>query len=164
MNKLLAISIVLVLTVLTGCRSLPAAGYDPAPASMPAGSREPPANKNWIAPGKVEIAGFHPGERAEYPLTIHAGNKASTFRVYFKAVENTPPEAENWVTIAGTRPVIEAGQSREVMIALEMPVTVNPRDIPDSWEFQIAVSPEPTGTGGSQVVIELASRWIIAMK
>jgi hypothetical protein len=130
---------------------------------------EPPPelyDKTWISPGKVEVGNFYPGARAEYPLSIHNGNdEPAEFSVTYRVTNNTaegyvsaPDEAQQWVIIADPAPVLAAKETREVLIAVEMPKGA---EAPPKWEFWIAVK-DVTQTG--MVQTELACRWLVEMK
>ena len=150
---------------------------EPAP-SMPPGSdssttpditfpSEPPQDMTWISPGKVMIGNFFPGARAEWPLTIHNGNDGvATFAIAYRqpgyvaeGYVAAPPEVESWVIIADATPVLMPKETREVIIAVDMPedaVSPGPQ-----WEFWLSVG-DTTQTG--QIITELASRWCVQMR
>jgi hypothetical protein len=123
-------------------------------------------DKTWISPGKVEVGNFYPGARAEYMLTIHNGkDEPAEFSVTYREPDNTgegyvraPTEAQGWVIIADPAPVLVAKETRDVLIAVEMPKGAQ---APPKWEFWIAVK-DVTQTG--MVQTELACRWLVAMK
>ena len=120
----------------------------------------------WISPGKVEVGNFYPGARAEYPLTIHNGNDQPTeFSITYRVASSTdegfvvaPDEAQDWVIIADPTPVLAAKETREVLIALEMPEGAT---APEKWEFRVVVK-DASQTG--MVQTELACRWLVTMK
>jgi len=120
----------------------------------------------WISPGKVNVGNFYPGARAEYQLTIHNGNDqptefSVTFRVPGEAAEGfvtAPSEAQDWVIIADPTPVLKAKETKDVLIAVEMPKDAK---APEKWEFWIAVR-DATQTGMIQT--ELACRWLVTMR
>jgi hypothetical protein len=130
----------------------------------------PPAdelyNDVWISPGKVEVGNFYPGARAEWPLTIHNGNDqpaefSITYRVTGSPAEGfvvAPEETQDWVIIADPTPVLKAKETREVLIALEMPKDAK---APAKWEFRVVVK-DTTQTG--MVQTELACRWLVTMR
>jgi hypothetical protein len=123
-------------------------------------------DKTWISPGKVMVGNFYPGARAEYLLSIHNGNnEPAEFSVTFREPGSTgegyvtaPSEAENWVIIADPAPVLAAKETRQVLIAVEMP---NGTTAPPKWEFWIAVK-DVTQTG--MVQTELVCRWLVEMR
>jgi len=130
---------------------------------------EPPPelyDKIWISPGKVEVGNFYPGARAEYPLSIHNGkDEPAQFSVTYRIADNTaegyvtaPGAAEGWVIIADPAPVLAAKETRQVLIAVEMPKGAK---APPKWEFWIAVK-DVTQTG--MVQTELACRWLVEMR
>lgn len=147
--------------LLAGC----AQPSPPPPIQTP----EPPPelyDKTWISPGKVEVGNFYPGARAEYPLTIHNGkDEPAEFSVIYRVPDNVgegyakaPNEAKDWVIIADPAPVLAAKETRDVLIAVEMP---KGSKAPPKWEFWIAVK-DITQTG--MVQTELACRWLVTMK
>lgn len=160
MKKLIVLLIVVSL-LLTGCTQTS------PPAAEPV---EPPPelyNQNWISPGKVEVGNFHPGARAEWPLTIHNGSEEpAKFEVRFKLPGTVdegfvvaPEIVQDWVIIAEPTLILEGFETREVLIALVMPEDAEspgPR-----WEFWIAVK-DITQTG--MVQTELAARWLVTMR
>jgi hypothetical protein len=123
-------------------------------------------DKTWISPGKVEVGNFYPGARAEYLLSIHNGNdEPAEFSVTYKEPGSTdegyvkaPDEAEGWVIIADPALVLPAKETRDVLIAVEMPEDA---EVPSKWEFWIAVK-DVTQTG--MVQTELACRWLVEMR
>jgi hypothetical protein len=130
---------------------------------------EPPPelyDKNWVSPGKVEVGNFYPGARAEYMISLHNGSdEPAEFSVSYRVSDNitdgyepAPAAAEDWVMIAEPAPVLAAKETRDVLIAVEMP---GDAEAPPKWEFRIAVK-DVTQTG--MVQTELACRWLVAMK
>lgn len=129
------------------------------------------AGDTGIIPSKVKVSNFSPGDRAEYPLTIHNGNDQSAqFSVSFLATGDVdadtgyayvaaPAEAQGWVTIADAAPVIGAKESKAVLIALEMPK--NATAPAQRWEFRIVVK-DTSQTGMIQTAN--ACRWLVTMK
>jgi hypothetical protein len=141
------------------------------PSATPATGEEanpPPElyNKTWISPGKVIVANFYPGARAEYLLSIHNGkDEPAKFSVTYRVADNTaegyvtaPSGAEDWVIIADPAPVLAAKETRQVLIAVEIPKGTK---APPKWEFWIAVK-DVTQTG--MVQTELACRWLVEMR
>jgi len=158
MNKIIILLIVVGL-LLGGCGQ---------PSSTVVQPLEPPPelyDKIWISPGKVEVGNFYPGARAEYPVTIHNGNdEPAEFSITYRVADNTaegydqaPAAAQAWVIIEDPAPVLEAFETREVLIAVVMPEDA---EAPPKWEFWIAVN-DVTQTG--MVQTELACRWLVAM-
>lgn len=135
-------------------------------AVLPSGE-EPPANMTWISPGKVNVANFYPGARAEYPLTIHNGNtEKAEFAIYYREPDHVddsyvkaPESVQEWIIIADPTPVLEPRETRDILIALEMPE--NAESPGPQWEFWIAVRDT---TQVSMVRTELAARWLIIMR
>jgi hypothetical protein len=159
MKKLIGLIIVTGFLLLAGC----------TPSAPVIETPEPPADlydKVWISPGKVMVGHFYAGARAEYPLSIHNGNDQPTeFSITYKAPGNTndgydsaPAEAQDWVIIADPTPVLAAKETKEVLIAVEMPEGA---EAPEQWEFWVAVK-DISQTG--MVQTELACRWLVTMK
>lgn len=159
MKKLIGLIIVTGFLLLAGC----------TPSAPVIETPEPPPDlydKVWISPGKVLVGHFYPGARAEYHLSIHNGNDQPTeFSVSFKEPGSTdngyvtaPSEAYDWVIIADPTPVLAAKETREVLIAVEMPKGA---EAPEKWEFWVAVK-DVSQTG--MVQTELACRWLVTMK
>ena len=161
MKKLIGLIVVagLLLSACTQPSAPPVTGEEASP---------PPElyDKTWISPGKVEVGNFYPGARAEYPLSIHNGkDEPAKFSVTYRVADNTgegyvtaPSEAQGWVIIADPAPVLAAKETRQVLIAVEMPkgTKASPK-----WEFWIAVK-DVTQTG--MVQTELACRWLVEMR
>jgi hypothetical protein len=127
-------------------------------------------DKVWISPGEVDVGNFFPGARAEPDpqdwLTIHNGNDyqakfSITYRQPDKITEGyvrAPDEAKNWVIIDDPAPVLKAKETRQVLVAVEMPQGAN---APPKWEFWIVVKDE---TQPGMVQTELACKWLVTMK
>jgi hypothetical protein len=123
-------------------------------------------NKTWISPGKVMVGNFYPGARAQYLLSIHNGKDepaefSITYREPGSAGETyviAPDEAKGWVIIADPAPVLAAKETRQVLIAVEMPKGAK---APPKWEFWIAVK-DVTQMG--MVQTELVCRWLVEMR
>ena len=159
--KRLIVVIVGVGLLLGGCAQ-------PSPAVIGEEGSPPPElyDKMWISPGKVEVGNFYPGARVEYMLTIHNGKDESVeFSVTYRQPDNVdgdyvraPDEARQWVMIADLTPVLAAKETRDVLIAVEMPKGAT---APPKWEFWIAVK-DVTQEG--MVQTELACRWLVEMR
>jgi hypothetical protein len=99
-------------------------------------------------------------------ISLHNGNdEPAEFSVSYRVSDNitegyepAPAAAQAWVIIADPAPVLAAKETREVLIALEMP---GDAQAPPKWEFWI-VAKDITQTG--MVQTELACRWLVAMK
>jgi len=142
----------------------------PQPSAPPTvETAEPPPelyDKTWVSPGKVEIGNFYPGARAEYMISLHNGSdETAEFSVSYRVSDNitegyepAPVTAEGWVIIAEPSPVLAAKETKDILIAVEMP---GDAEAPPKWEFWI-VAKDVTQTG--MVQTELACRWLVAMK
>jgi hypothetical protein len=124
-------------------------------------------DKTWISPAKVEVGNFHPGARAEYTLNLHNGSDGpAEFSVSYRvsgnnttdSYEPAPAGAQDWVIITDPAPVLAAKETRDVLIAVDMPEDAQ---APPKWEFWI-VAKDVTQTG--MVQTELACRWLVTMK
>ena len=156
--------------LLVGCAqpSLPPGETPPVEPPVVETPEPPPElyDKTWISPGKVMVGNFYPGARAEYPLSIHNGNdEPAEFSVTYRVTDNTaegyvraPDETEGWVIIEDPAPVLAAKETRDVLIAVEMPEDA---EAPPKWEFWIAVKDV---TQAGMVQTELACRWLVEMK
>jgi len=129
---------------------------------------EPPPelwNKTYITPGKMMVSNFHPGARVEHALTIHNGkDEPAEFSVTYwqpgdaeEGYVTAPGAAQDWVIIADPAPILEAKETRDVLIAVEMPEDA---EAPPKWEFWIAVK---RVTQEGMVQTELACRWLVTM-
>ena len=127
---------------------------------------EPPSDVTWISPGKVMIGNFAPGARAEWYITVHNGNdEMSSFALVYRnpsRVEEgyvfAPAHVKDWVIIADATPILMPRETREVLVALEMPPTaISPGP---KWEFWISI--QDTTQEGT-IITELCSRWLVQM-
>jgi len=165
MKRVIVLVAIVVVLMLVGCTPPAVPENEPGAEKV-----EPPPelyDQNWISPGKVEVGNFHPGARAEWPLTIHNGNEEATkFEIRFKLPGTVgegyvvaPEAAQDWVIIAEPTPVLEGFETREILIALVMPAdAASPGP---KWEFWVAVR-DVTQEG--MVQTELASRWLVSMR
>jgi len=130
------------------------------------GDNPPPDDMTWISPGKVTVSNFYPGARAEYNLVVHNGRTESyPFEIKYRIPDNlgegfvaAPVEAQNWVIIADSTPILEPKETKEILVVLEMP---NEASSPSSWEFWVSVR-DVSQVG--MVQTELCSRWQIYMR
>jgi len=177
MKKLIIGLLVIGLLLVVGC----AQPYTPPTNTPPANSgttipsssgttvlpNEPPIDRTWISPGKVQVGNFYPGARAEWTLLVHNGKDTSaSFLVAYRYPDHvadgyTKPttEVQSWVIIADTTPVIAPKETREILIVLEMPKEATV--FAPKWEFWISVKDT---TQAGMIVTELASRWLIVMR
>lgn len=127
---------------------------------------EPPTDRTWISPGKVEVGNFYPGARAEWNLLVHNGNDvSSSFAVTYRypdhvgeAYAKPTNEVQDWVIIADAMPVLMPRETRNIMVVLAMPEEAT--IFTPKWEFWISVK-DITQTG--MVQTELCSRWLVTM-
>lgn len=127
---------------------------------------EPPEDMTWISPGKIMVGNFYAGARAEYPLLVHNGkDMESQFVIAYRYPSHTdkdytkaPREAQDWVIIADSTPVIMPRETKEILIILAMPEDAV---APPKWEFWVSVM--DTGQEG-MVRTELCTRWLITMR
>lgn len=82
---------------------------------------------------KWEDKRFHPGARAEWPITIHNGNNFETsFLIKHRLPDYVGGEyaraptdvMQDWVLIASDTPVLAPRETLEILIVLEMPAEV----------------------------------------
>jgi len=178
MNRWLVVTLALLATLASGCyytpvdssdnySTLPAVTSTPTPTSDAVLSGEPPADRTWISPGKVNIDNYYAGGKAEYPITIHNGNDSvATFSVAYRYPDRVAEgysmpiaEAQDWIIIADSTPVLMPKETKDIRITLGMPK--NAKVDSNKWEFWIAVK-DTTQVGFVQT--ELCSRWLVSMR
>lgn len=79
--------------------------------------------------------------------------------------EKPPKEAQDWVIIADSTPVLMPEETRDILVVLEMPKDAEV--FASHWEFWISVidtTGENVKTGTNIVRTELASRWLVIMR
>lgn len=184
--KILAVSLAILAMALTSCvgyttpaepATVPAPTENPvaetpaptSPTSEPSVvlQNEPPADRTWVSPGKVNIGNYYPGGRAEYPVTIHNGQDiTASFSVLYRypdhvgiGYDKPPLEAQDWIIIADPTPILMPKETRDVLVALVMPKEAKIDS--KSWEFWISII-DTTQTGA--VRTELCSRWLVSMR
>ena len=126
-----------------------------------------PEEITWISPGKVNVANFYPGARAEYPITIHNGSDYScTFEVSYRYPDHVGDDyvkpsfaVQDWVIVADMSPVLMPGETKEILVILEMPSGA--AVFAQEWEFWISVIDV---TQAGMVRTELCCRWLISMR
>jgi hypothetical protein len=176
MKKLIIGLLVIGLLVVCGC----APSYSPptnTPPTTPSDGgttvlpNEPPVDRTWISPGKVQVGNFYPGARAEWTLLVHNGNDtAASFLIAYRYPDHVEEgyikpasEVQDWVIIADPwdffAPVIAPKETKEILITLVMPEDA--AVFAPKWEFWISVK-DTTQTG--MVVTELCSRWLVQMR
>lgn len=127
----------------------------------------PPADRTWLSPGKVQISNYYPGATAEYYVTIHNGSSTSTtFLVTYREPSyvatgyvKAPMEAQNWVIIADTAPILAPRETKDILVTLAMPGGVI--NYPMKWVFWISVM-EKSQTG--MVQTEICSTWQVSCR
>jgi len=169
MKKFVVGLLLIGLLVVSGCTQ----PYSPPANTSPSGDGtitlpgEPPIDRTWISPGKVQVGNFYPGGRAEWDLLVHNGSDTvASFTVAYRYPDHVAegyakpiPEVQDWVIIADPTPIILPKETKAILIVLEMPkdaAVFAPR-----WEFWISVK-DTTQKG--MVVTELASRWLVVMR
>ncbi len=149
--KILLVSVISLSLLLTGCVS----------------EIKPPDNATWISPGKVMIANFYPGGKAEYPITIHNGKDTmASFDIHYRMPNRVKedylmptPEVQDWIIIADSTPVLMPRETKDIIVTLDMPKeAISPGQ---KWEFWIGVK-DTTQSGTVQT--EMASRWLVSMR
>lgn len=173
--KRLAILLIVLSLVLVGCSQSLSSSSLPENASTNEEEEtpevilpnEPPEDVTWISPGKIRVGNFYPGARAEWNLLIHNGNNiTASFAVTYRHPDHVgegyvkpPEEAQDWVIIVDTAPVLAPRETREILVVLAMP-----RDaavFAPEWEFWVSVK-DTTQIG--MVQTELCCRWLITMR
>jgi len=163
--KLITPLLIIGVLLLTGCSLfIPA---DNIPTSNTTTDGQPPVDRTWISPAKVQIGNFYPGARAEWELSVHNGNDATAeFAVVYREPDyvaegyaEPPIEADSWVVIADSSPVLMPYETREILVALDIPANVV--ITADKWEFWISVKDI---TQGGTIQTELCSRWLVVMQ
>jgi len=173
LKRLLVILAALAILISSGCYAAPIIPptETPSPAPTPRIDvvlpGEPPADRTWISPGKVNIDNYYAGGRAEYPISIHNGNDGQasfsiTYRIPDRIADGySEPmvEAQDWIIIADSTPVLMPRETKDILITLEMPK--NTKVNSKKWEFWISVK-DTTQVGFVQT--ELCSRWLVSMR
>jgi hypothetical protein len=163
MRKLIGLIIVTAFLLLAGCPASPVIEKpQPSPELY---------DEVWTSPGKVMVSNLYPGAKnVEYPLTIHNGyDQPTEFSVTFLAAGDVdkdtgyiyvaaPEEAQDWVIIADPTPVLDAKETREVLIAVEMPEDATAPA--KRWEFRVVVGWE----GPGMLQRAYTCRWLVTMK
>ena len=180
MKKLLIVFMVIGLLIVSGCApaytppaSTPPAssGSVTAPSAAPDGGTtilpdEPPIDRTWISPGKVQVGNFYPGARAEWNLLVHNGkDTAASFLISYRYPDHVgdgyakpTTEVQDWIIIADPTPILAPKETREILIVLEMPKDATaPGKL---WEFWISVKESQT----TFIQTELCSRWLVSMR
>lgn len=168
-GKLKLIGILLIgVLLLVGCSQPEVTPpYIPPVDDTPFTNDAPPMDRTWISPAKVLIGNFYPGARVEWALSVHNGNDAEAeFAVIYREPDYTasgyvkaPEEAQSWVIIADSSPVLMPYETRDILIALDVPTTAV--ITADKWEFWISVKDI---TQGGTIRTELCSRWLVEMQ
>jgi len=130
-------------------------------------TQQPPEDQTWISPGKVHIANFYPGARAEYSITIHNGSdKEADFTVAYRYPDHVGEgylkpvkEVQDWIIVADATPLLMPRETKDVLVVLEMPKDAE--DFAPKWEFWIGVK---DATQKGMVQTELACRWLVSMR
>ncbi|HUW46102.1 MAG TPA: hypothetical protein VMW50_09965 [Dehalococcoidia bacterium] len=165
-GKLIGLLLIGVL-LLAGCSQVtPITPYIPPADNAPVNG-QPPVDRTWISPAKVQVGNFYPGARAEWELSVHNGNDATAeFAVVYREPSYTaggyagpPAGAKEWVIVADSSPVLMPYETRDILIALDVPVTAV--ITADKWEFWISVKDI---TQGGSIQTELCSRWLVVMQ
>jgi hypothetical protein len=167
MKKLIIGLLAVGLLVVSGCTPTYSPPTTPSDGGTTVLPNEPPVDRTWISPGKVQVGNFYPGARAEWTLSVHNGkDTTASFLVAYRYPDNVgegyvkpAKEVQDWVIIADPTPVLAPYETREILIVLEMPedaAVFTPK-----WEFWISVI-DTTQTG--MVKTELCSRWLVAMR
>jgi len=119
------------------------AAYDPAALRLTIDGFQPDSRR-VVSLSYIYGAQFHVW--AERPHTPKTG--------YAPATE----EMLDWVIVSEPHPVLASHETRDIIIAVEMP-----KDgmAPAKWEFWVVVAPDG---GAGMVKVQLASRWLVDMR
>jgi hypothetical protein len=111
----------------------------------------------------ISIKGFIPAASRtmtiEYP---YCSEYNISYRLPDQPLEgyvNAPEQAQDWVIITDSTPLLGSDETREILIAVEMPADAVIDE--KNWEFWISVMDVTTS---GTVATELCSRWLITMK
>jgi len=179
--KILVICLVAIAMLLSGCIGYTEPETTPVPIPEPTPEQptetpnqagvvlpdNPPVDRTWVSPGKVNVSNFYPGARAEYPMTIHNGNDIDTsFAVVYRYPDHVttgyvkpPTKAQDWVIITNSTPILMPFETRDILVTLVMPEDASIND--KKWEFWISVM--DTMQAGT-VKTELCVRWLVDMR
>jgi len=130
-------------------------------------TNEPPQDRTWISPGKVNIGNYYPGATADWVMTIHNGKPIpAQFAIGYRNPDYTAEgytkpllATEDWVIIADETPILAPYETREVGVTLKIPYGV--KAVPAKWEYWISVIDK---TQKGNVNTELCSRWLVDMR
>jgi hypothetical protein len=122
---------------------------------------------DWIYPGKVEITNYKAGVRVGQEVVVHnGGDSLATMNLSFGLPNSqrgefviAPEDAKNWVQINAERVELQPGESKSVMVFLEVPEQA--KSLPDNWEFHICMW---DATQGGNVVTQMCCRWLVSMR
>lgn len=122
---------------------------------------------DWIYPGKVEVTNYKAGVRVGQEVVIHnGGNDPCIMGLKFKLPNSdrgefviAPAEAKEWVHINSEQTDLLPGESKSVMVFLEVPEDIE--NLPDHWEFHTCMW---DATSGGNVVTEMCCRWQVSMR
>ena len=135
------------------------------PPVAPIVTGEPPTNRTWLSPGKVDIGNYYPGATAEWNITIHNGKPVpAKFSVTYRSPDYTATgyskvDAQDWVIVADTTPILAAYETRDILVTLKIPEKT--KNVPAKWEYWISVM-DKSQVGN--VATELCSRWLVNMR
>jgi hypothetical protein len=121
---------------------------------------------NWITPGKVFVDGLFPGGRAEYFIRIHNGKDKDSFYAITSRSAGHFEEGYNksvplsWITIVNNNPHVKAGETVEIPVYLEMPLSY---ELSYKEKMEIIIGVVDLGQEGN-VKVELCSKWLITTR
>ena len=110
---------------------------------------------------EIVIEGFAPDQARTMTLSYPAWTEFAVYYRYPNRVAEgysyPDDKTDDWVIIADATPVLAPKETRDILIAVELPEgTVTP----DRWEFWIAVMEKGQGS----VQTEMCSRWLVSMR
>ena len=130
-----------------------------------------PNTSTYLSPGKIEIADINGGDYGEFEVTIHNGNEELTeFALSVRSPDNIPDiasgehlalpaEYHSWFTITELSPVLEADETRSILVSVQWPETIEL----DPGIYEVYISMVEGGQTG-MVMVELAVRVIMTME
>jgi hypothetical protein len=111
----------------------------------------------------ITISGFIPAASRiiviEYP---YYSKYNISYRLPDQPLEgyvNAPEQAQDWVIITDSTPLLAPDETREILVAVEMPADAVIEE--KNWEFWISVMDVTTS---GIVTTELCSRWLVTMR
>jgi hypothetical protein len=165
--KVLAIVMLVVGILITGCGGTNTSNPTPTPTATVEYIQEPPQDVTWINPGKVQVENFYAGATAEYTITVHNGNDYSAkFIIKYRIPDHVgegysfpSDDVSNWITISGNDVNFNAYETKDILVSITMPEDATAPG--KKWEFWISVIDD---SQGGSIRTEQCVRWLITME